>query len=70
MLDKAIFLADAIAGDSTTKYNKTHINHDLHTLVLEDILVELLPMRAWHMRHTENMTLPVLDLPWKYQHQF
>ena len=69
ILDRAIFLADAIAGESTTKYNQQFINHVSHTLTLEDILVELLPLKVWHMRHTSNIRMPILDLPWKYQHK-
>ena len=69
-LDKAIFLADAIAGQTTTKYNKQFIDHKAHTLILENILAEILPIGVWHMRHTSQLSIPVLDLPWKYQHQF
>ena len=69
-LDKAIFLADAIAGQTTTKYNKQFIDHKPHTLILENILAELLPIGVWHMRHTSQLNITVLDLPWKYQHQF
>ena len=68
-LDSAIFLADAIAGDTTTKFGRYHINHIPHTLVLEDVMSELLPLQAWHLRHTNNMDIPVLDLPWIYQHE-
>ena len=68
-LDKAIFLADAIAGSTTTKLGKAHINHIPYTLVLEDILPELLPLNEWHLRQTDNASIPVLDLPWMYQHE-
>ena len=68
-LDTAIFLADAIAGNTSTKFNKTHINHIPHTLILEDILTEILPLQQWHLRATAAMDIPVLDLPWTYQHE-
>ena len=60
-LDKAIFLVDAIAGKSTTKYNKNFIDHVPHTLILENILAEILPLNVWHMRHTFHLNTLVLD---------
>ena len=68
-LDKAIFLADAIAGNTTTKFNGTYINHIPHTLILDDIMSEILPMHEWHLRSTDDLAFPVLDLPWKYHHE-
>jgi hypothetical protein len=67
-LDKGIFLADAIAGNTTTKFNSDHLNHIPHALVLEDILTEILPLNIWHLRETNNLTFPMLDLPWQHQH--
>jgi len=69
-LDKAIFLADAVAGGTSARLGKEYINHDSFELILEDILTELIPVHAWHLRHLANMTIPVLDLPWTYQHQY
>jgi len=68
-LDKAIFLADAIAGSTTTKFNGAYLNHIPHTLILEDIMSEVLPMHEWHLRLTDNLEFPVLDMPWQYQHE-
>ena len=31
--------------------------------------MELVPLNVWHMRHTSNLHIPVLDLPWKYQYR-
>ena len=69
-LDRAIFLADAIAGNSTTKFGKNYINHVPHILILEDVISELIPQQAWHLRHASNLSIPVLDLPWTYQHEY
>ena len=62
--------ADAIAGGTPAKLGKAFINHVPHTLILENIISELIPHQAWHLRKTTNMTTPVLDLPWTYQHQY
>ena len=69
-LDRAIFLADAIAGGSPAKLAKEFINHVPHTLILENILAELIPLHVWHLRKTSDLAVPVLDLPWSYQHQY
>ena len=67
-LDRAIFLADAIAGNTPPCLNNEFINHVPHRLVLEDIMTELIPLHTWHLRRLDNMKTPVLDLPWSYQH--
>ena len=69
-LDKAIFLADAIAGATPARLNHTFINHVPHTVILEDIMSEIIPVYTWHLRQTQHMDIPVLDLPWTYQHHF
>ena len=68
-LNSAIFLADAIAGETTTKFGKRRLNHISHTLILEDVLTELIPKDTWHLRQTQHMDAPVLDSPWQYQHE-
>ena len=70
VLDRAIFLADAVAGKSTTKLGRTYINHIPHTLILEDVFEELIPENTWHLRNASNTDIPVLDLPWRYQHEY
>ena len=70
VLDKAIFLADAIAGQTTTRFGRNHINHTPHTLILEDALSEIIPLHQWHIRRTSDLTFPVLDSPWTYQHDY
>ena len=69
-LDCAIFLADAIAGNTTTKFGNNYIQHIPHNLILEDIITELIPLNSWHLRSIHNMSIPVLDLPWQYQHEY
>jgi hypothetical protein len=68
-LDNAIFLADAIAGSTTTKFGHHFINHTPHSLILEDILSEIVPLHSWHLRNMQYMAIPTLDLPWNYQHE-
>jgi hypothetical protein len=62
-LDSAIFLADAIAGNTTNKFGTHYINHIPRDLILEDILSELIPLNSWHLRQTQHMDIPVLDPP-------
>ena len=62
-LDEAIFLADAVAGNSRAYLNKRYINHVQHQIVLEDILLELIPPQTWHLRRHDDLSTPVLDLP-------
>lgn len=62
-LDDDIFLADTIAVDSSTKLGSTRINHVAHTLILQDIINEIIPPQAWHLKNSSNMSIPVLDPP-------
>ena len=69
-LDSAIFLVDAIAGNTTTRFGANHINHIPHLLFLEDALSEIIPLHSWHLRRKDSLEFPVLDLPWQYQHAY
>ena len=64
------FLADAIAGDTPAKLGKDFINHVSHTLILENVLSELIPPFTWHLRKVSNPSIPLLELPWTYQHHY
>ena len=55
LLDYALFLADAIACGTTTKFGSSHIPHIPHTLILEDIITKLIPLNSWHLcKHPQH----------------
>ena len=79
--DKAIYMADAVAGYSIAEQGilPGHIlpsrlgQHELpvvlHSLKLENILNEIIPLKQWHFRTSDEHATPVLNDLIDYQHQ-
>ena len=67
--DKAIFMADAVAsGEYNPKLGPLHLPMEPHTLVLEHILEELLPVNHWHFRTLDEECIPILNDIVDFQH--
>ena len=67
--DKAIFMADAVAGQSKQRLGKCDLPVEVHDLVLEDIMNEIIPLRQWHFRIDDEHQVPVLNDIIDYQHR-
>ena len=66
--DKAIFMADAIAGQSSQRLGRIDLPTVPHSLVLENIMDEIVPLRQWHFRTANLHQTPVLSDILGHQH--
>ena len=66
--DKAICIADAVAENSEAKLGTRTFPTRRHSLLLTDILPELIPAEHWHIRLTAD-DFPVIGDVLQYQHQ-
>jgi len=67
--DKAIFMADALAGNTFKKLGGKVMPMTRHHLKLEHLLNEIIPLRQWHFRTATLHATPVLNNIIEYQHQ-
>lgn len=66
--DKAICIADAVAENSAAKLGERKFPTRRHSLLLTDILPELIPSEHWHLRITKD-DFPVIGDVLQYPHQ-
>jgi hypothetical protein len=71
--DIAIYMADAVAGQLPTaaahlpngllrlKLGKTKLKTTLHSLKLENVMNEIIPLHQWHFRTADENKTPVLN---------
>jgi hypothetical protein len=79
--DKIIYMADAVAGLAEgaasrlrdqilhLKLGKTPLQTKVHTLKLQHILNEIIPLGHWHLRTADQHSTPVLNDIIDYQHK-
>ena len=68
-LDRGIFMADSVAEGDTTGLRKRGLPHRIHTLNLHNIMNEIIPLHAWHIRDATDSATPVLaDLMYSRHH--
>ena len=61
-LDGAIFMADAVAGNTPrAKLGGRLMPTDVYQLQLENIYQEIIPLHRWHLRTNDAHQVPVLD---------
>ena len=68
LADKAIFMADAIAGQSKQRLGKINLPTTNHSLELNNVMNEIIPLRHWHFRTADEHQTPVLDDLIAHQH--
>jgi hypothetical protein len=66
--DKAIFMADAVAGNSPKTLGSLHLPVQQEDLDLRNILNEIIPMFKWHFRSAADPNAIIWDDPEMHQH--
>ena len=78
--DKAIYMADAVAGYSLAahgplrndilpaKLGKHQLPVTMHSIKLENVINEVIPLHQWHFRTSTEHKTPVLNDLIDYQH--
>jgi hypothetical protein len=66
--DKAIFMGDAVAGNSPKTLGSLHLPVQQEDLDLRNILNEIIPMFKWHFRSAADPNAIIWDYPEMHQH--
>jgi len=67
--DKAICMADAVAGRTKAKLGQRHFPMHRHELKLDDLFHEIIPPGTWHLRTTGHSPFPVVGDILPFQHK-
>ena len=68
-LDKAIFMADSVAGGTSKPLGKLKLPVQVDTLKLRNIMNEIIPLHHWHFRKADDHAVPILGDLMDHQHQ-
>jgi hypothetical protein len=72
--DIGIFLADLIAANAKEHETVKSLGNtrlppmEVETMVLHNIMNEIIPMYQWHLRSAVDTSIPILDDPLEHQH--